>query len=160
MEKKAFLKVTTIFAAAFLLMFSSVASASEPAISPGLFVWMTKAAKGNFKKISESTVCGTLQGSSVCIEFPEGGITRNAPFLLTIDSTTALVALDGNAKIQVLDGDRSITAFGLISSLECALGVIWSTLSFMISALLSFHIIPALQMLLNGIIGIVECLLF
>ena len=155
--------LSVLLTVVFCIPSFSHAGPPDVSLTPGLFQKVLGAA-GIRSDILDaeagtSVVIDDLKGALVVIGFPEEGLRRNRAFYLEIDGYGAVVELDEEDSLVILEGDERISQTGILGIIECLVSTVINTITSVIDELLNLQILEAITSLINGIIGIIVCIL-
>jgi len=99
---------------------------------------------------------GSLEGNSLSIGFPTTGISRGAPFLLTVEGEEVIVALTEDGVIAVLGGDASAVPLSIFDAVECLLDTLVDLVRDILES--NLNIFRIIVLVINGIFRILGCI--
>jgi len=99
---------------------------------------------------------GSLEGNSLSIGFPTTGISRGAPFLLTVEGEEVIVALTEDGVIAVLGGDPSAVPLSIFDAVECLLDTLVDLVRDILES--NLNIFRIIVLVINGIFRILGCI--
>ena len=97
-----------------------------------------------------------LWGDALLIGFPETGVARGVPFLLSVEGEEVLLALSEDGMIQVIDGNEEVVPASIIDAVDYLI----NTLVDLVRDILEYNlnIFNVFVLVFNAVFNILGCI--